>query len=143
MIMEKIVIDASDCVVGRLASFTAKKALNGTTVHIVNADKAIISGNPKHIINNYKEKVERGDPYHGPMFPRRPDAIIKRTIRGMIPYKSGNGKDAFKRVKVFVSVPEEYVGQTLERIDVAESKLTCKRIALGELSERLGAKKTW
>jgi ribosomal protein L13 len=33
---------------------------------------------------------------------------VKRTIRGMLSYKQGRGKDAFKRIKCYNDVPEEF-----------------------------------
>ena len=38
------VIDASECIMGRLASAVAKSLLNGEEIHIVNAENAVISG---------------------------------------------------------------------------------------------------
>jgi large subunit ribosomal protein L13 len=43
-------IDAEDCVAGRLASVAAKELLKGSHVYIVNAEKAVVSGDPKHTI---------------------------------------------------------------------------------------------
>ena len=36
------IIDASDCIVGRLASSVAKSLLNGDQIHIINAEQAVI-----------------------------------------------------------------------------------------------------
>ena len=38
------IIDASECIMGRLASSVAKTLLKGEEVHIVNAENAVISG---------------------------------------------------------------------------------------------------
>ena len=43
------VIDASDCIMGRLASSVAKTLLNGEEVHIVNAENAVISVSYTHL----------------------------------------------------------------------------------------------
>ncbi len=136
-----IVADAGNQIAGRLASVVAKKLLEGKKVLVVNAENAVISGNPKFIIKKYREKWERGDPYHGPFYPRIPDRMLKRIIRGMLPYKKTTGREAFKRLKVFISVPEEFKGKETKLTD--EQKLKGKSIKLGELSLKLGAKKTW
>lgn len=141
--MEEIFIDAANQVAGRLASMAAKEALKGKKVYIFNAEKAIISGNPHHIIEKYKEKLLRGDPYKGPFYPRQPDRILRRMIRGMLPYKKPRGRDAYKRVKVFISLPEEYSNKKLQRFKASENTLQCKSISLGELSILIGGKKTW
>ena len=42
-------IDASDTILGRLASYVAKRALEGEEVIIVNCEKCIVSGNRENI----------------------------------------------------------------------------------------------
>jgi len=139
---EKLFMDAENQIAGRLASKAAKEALKGRHVFIVNAEKAIISGNPVFVIKRYYQMVSRGDPYHGPFYPRIPDRMLRRMIRGMLP-KRPTGKAAFKRIKVYNSVPEEFSKQAFTRPEESESRLGSKFITLGKLSERLGAKKTW
>lgn len=136
-------INAEDQVLGRLASEIAKELLNGEKIGIVNAEKAVISGNPKYTFESYKEKIERGDPYHGPFFPKMPDRILKRTVRGMLPIKKPRGRSAFKNLKVFISVPEEFKDKELKSYKNAENKLKSKFMTVGKLSEKLGAKILW
>ena len=140
--MEKLFIDAENQIAGRLATKAAKEALKGRHVFIVNAEKAVISGNPVFVIKRYFEMVSRGNPYHGPFYPKIPDRMLKRMIRGMLP-KKPMGRDAFKRIKVYNSVPEEFSKQAFMKPEQSESRLGSKFITLGKLSERLGAKKTW
>jgi large subunit ribosomal protein L13 len=140
---EKLFIDAENQIAGRLASKAAKEALKGRCVFIVNAEKAVISGNPVFVIKRYYEMVDRGNAYHGPFYPRIPDRMLRRIIRGMLPYKKPNGKAAFRHIKVYNSVPEEFSKQSFIKPEQSESTLGSKFITLGKLSERLGAKKTW
>jgi large subunit ribosomal protein L13 len=137
-----MIMDANDCVAGRLASIAAKELLKGKHVYIVNAEKAVISGDPKYTIKNMREKVKRGDPYHGPFYPRRPDQVMKRFVRGMLP-KKPRGAEAAKRLRVFLSVPMELEGKELSRPEEARNNLKDKHTELGKLSQKLGAKKTW
>jgi large subunit ribosomal protein L13 len=129
-----IVIDASDQVMGRLASSVAKMVLSGETVSVVNAEKSVIVGNPDSIIAEYKAKRARGDPYHGPFFPKTPDRIFKRTVRGMIPYKTGRGKEAFKRLRVFISIPSELSGKGFTKLDGTAHKGEQKSMTLGKVA---------
>ena len=138
--MEKIFFDAENQVAGRLASRAAREALKGKSVIVVNAEKAIITGNPKFVIKRYYGMTDRGNPYHGPFYPKMPDRMLRRIIRGMLPYGKQRGRQAFRRVRVYNSVPEEFAKQDF--IKAGESSAT-KRITLGVLSERLGAKRTW
>lgn len=135
------IIDATNLKLGRLASYSAKALLEGEELAIVNAERAVIVGRKKDILHSYKEKRDKGSRYKGPFFPKRADRIIKRTVRGMLPYKKAKGQEAFKRIRVYLGVPEEYKGKELESIKGA--KLIGKEpdyFNLGDLSKQLGAK---
>ena len=136
------VIDASNCILGRLASNVSKKLIKGKAVSIINAEKAVISGDPKYAEKVLREKVKRGDPYHGPFYPREPDQVVKRVVRGMLP-KNTKGRDALKKLKVYISIPESLKDKKAVRIGSAENRLECKYTELGKLSGKLGAKVRW
>lgn len=127
-------IDANDMVLGRLASTVAKKLLNGESVCVVNAERSVIMGRPESTLAEYKEKRARGDPYHGPFFPRTPERIFKRTVRGMLPYKTARGSEALKRLKVFISIPNELKGKEFMVIKNAGNKAEQKFTTLEKLS---------
>jgi large subunit ribosomal protein L13 len=135
-----IVIDAENLIMGRLASHVAKLLLNGTEVTIVNAEKAIVSGSKKSIIDEYYQKRRVGSKRKGPYYPRMPDRILKRTIRGMIPYKKPSGKQALKRLQVYIGVPNEMKDEELSTIPKASATGKVKYLELGEVSRQLGAK---
>ena len=42
----------------------------------------------------------------GPKFPRRPDDIFRRAVRGMVPYRKPTGRKAFKTLRVYVGIPK-------------------------------------
>lgn len=138
-----IVINGENTILGRLASYAAKKALEGYTVYIVNAEKVAITGNKDDILRRYLEKIQRGDPHKGPFFPRQPHLIVRRTIRGMLPWKKKRGREAYRRVKVFIGFPEElkkYEVVELDRKYKIEKLKIPKFIYLGELSRLIGGK---
>jgi large subunit ribosomal protein L13 len=136
--MADLYVDANNQIVGRLAVKIAKEALKGNNVYVLNSEHAVISGNPEYTERIYKEKVNRGDPYHGPFYPKMPERILKRIVRGMLPKKT-TGRQALKRIKTFRSMPEEFDGKKLVQFKEAENKLECKYITLGELSKKLGS----
>lgn len=139
-----IVYDAEDQVLGRLGSVIAKQLLNGEKISVVNAERTAIAGNPRHTLEKYLHKVKRGDPFHGPFFPKQPDRIFRRTVRGMLPWDRTKGRKAYKNLKVFIGLPEEFKNSKIEKLKAADaSKLNCKYVSLGELSIALGAKKRW
>ena len=132
------IIDASGATLGRLSTNTAKRLLRGEEIAIVNAEKAIISGKKSSIKERYKQKREVGTYRKGPFFPRTPERIVKRTIRGMIPYQTPHGRAAFKRLKCYVGTPKEFEGKKTESIKEAE-KQPIDYITIEELSKSLGA----
>jgi large subunit ribosomal protein L13 len=133
------IIDASGATLGRLGTATAKRLLNGEEIAVVNSEKAIISGKKFTIKERYKQKREVGTYRKGPFFPRMPDQIVKRTIRGMIPYQTPHGRTAFKRLKCYMGLPKEFEGKKLEAIKEAE-KQPVNFMTVEELSRYLGAK---
>lgn len=136
------VIDGDGLLVGRLSSVVAKRALAGEEIAVINAEKAVISGSRARVLGNYKHKRERGSREGGPFFPRRPDHILKRTIRGMVPYKRQRGVEAMKRIKIYVGIPCELDGIAAEKLaDAHKNRLnTPACVTLGTVSSFLGAK---
>lgn len=138
------VYDATGQILGRFSTRIAKELVKGETISIVNCEKAVISGNPKVTEKHYLERRQRGDPIHGPFYPRTPDGIVRRTVRGMLPYHKPRGREAFKRLKVHIGIPDELKNEKL--INVKEfdvNKLKCKSISVEDLSVALGHKKRW
>ena len=86
-----------------------------------------------------KEFLEVGPPWKGPYHYRRPDRIVRRTIRGMLPYHQPKGKQAYKRLRVYIGIPEEFKDKPHETIPEASSKkLKCHFITVGELAKEIG-----
>ncbi len=80
-----MIIDATDMILGRVASKVAKQALEGEEVVVVNCAKAVISGKRLQVIKKYLHDRSRGTWSHGPFIYRTPHQFVKRTIRGMLP----------------------------------------------------------
>ncbi|MCZ7397870.1 MAG: 50S ribosomal protein L13 [Candidatus Methanoperedens sp.] len=136
------VIDANNLILGRMASIVAQRLLKGEEINIINAEKAIISGRRDTTFERYKKYVARGSREFGPHFPRRPDHMVKRTIRGMIPHKKMTGREAFDRLKVYIGVPPELSKEQASTIeDASITRLsTSNYTVIGELSKKLGSK---
>lgn len=135
------VINAEDTIIGRLASHVAKRLLLGEQIIIINAEKGLISGNPGSIAERYLRLYHiktRSNPLKGPFYPRKPDQILKRTIRGMLPYRKSKGKEAFKRLKVFTDFPNVFQNQQIELIEsTKKNNPKSPYITLGELFEKI------
>jgi large subunit ribosomal protein L13 len=134
-----IIIDAKGLILGRMASIIAKRLLQGESVIILNAEKAAISGKRLQIVKSAKTFLEVGHPRKGPYHPRRPDKIVRRTIRGMLPRKKPKGKQAYKRLKVYLGTPSEFNNEETQTIPEANAeKLKSPYITVGELAKEIG-----
>ena len=142
MSAKSIIIDASGLILGRLASYVAKHALEGREIVIINAEKAVISGKRKSIVQEAKNKLGTrtlGSQDKAPTHPRRADLYVRRVIRGMLPRRKSTGADAFKRIKVYIDVPEEFANKpTLKILEAESSRLKNKYIAVEDLSSEIG-----
>ena len=139
-----IIINGEGHILGRLASVVSQNLLNGEEVVVLNAEKIMLTGNKDWAYAKYKQRVDRASISNprdlGPKYPRRPDDIFRRTVRGMLPFKKSKGRTAFKGLKAFVGVPAEY--ENLEIVNIPETQYNDlkKGIELGEVSKLLGAK---
>jgi len=134
-------VDASGLVLGRAASVIAKRLLNGEFIVVVNAEKAVVTGSRKQIIDFYTAARARGSVRSGPHFPRYPDRIFRRTVRGMVPHLKTRGKEAMDRLEVHIGVPEPFQGQKGETLPKAHPKPALRPpLTLAEVTRLLGAK---
>ena len=140
-----VVVDARDCILCRVSSKVAQRVLDGETVAVVNAEHAVITGNEESTMDTYHTRANLGSD-SGPYYPNRPDRMFKRAIRGMLPYKTEDGREALSNVRVYVGNPYErdedaeavvLDGTSLDRLS------NIKFTTLGEISESLGANVTW
>jgi len=134
-----MIVNAENRVIGRLASDIARKASKGEEVHVVNSEKAVISGDREKVIEEYRQKYERGGRHTGPHYPKRPDKILKRTVRGMLPTNKESGKEAFSNVKTYLGVPLEFEDE-VEEVEVKQGDDLKNRnyVKLGEVSQFIG-----
>jgi large subunit ribosomal protein L13 len=136
-----VVVDARDCIMGRVASQVAERAMNGESVAVVNAEQAVITGREDAVLEKFQARREKGSD-RGPMYPKRPDRILKRSIRGMVPYKERRGREAFENVRVYVGNPNGQDGEILEGTSL-DRLSNIKFVSLGDVSDTLGANVTW
>ena len=137
-----IVVDATDHIAGRLSTHVAKLLLKGNRVSIVNCEKIMLSGTRSNIIKEYRDFLEIASilhPKHGPFHPRRPDTIMKRMIRGMLPRKKTSGISAHKRLRTYIGSPKEF--GAFEKIQFEKAKITraaANYTTMGQLGKVIG-----
>ena len=152
---QTLVYDASEKILGRLASHIASQMLSARKggsqqmVIILNAEKAIVSGPKKRVFGKYRAKYELNHARKGPFFPRMPDQIFKRTVRGMLPYqKNSSGRNSLRDLRVMIVTPSNLRGDELPDghqwgdTSKIERPLPLKFVSLGEISEALGVDST-
>ncbi len=132
-------VNAEGLIVGRMCSKVAKRLLNGEEVIILNAEKAVFSGKKKSKVLEAHKFLEVGAPMRGPFHYRRPDRFLRKTVRGMVPFKQPKGKNAYKRLKVFMGVPLEFKEQKMITFEEANSaNLKGPHFTLGEMAKEIG-----
>lgn len=136
-----VVIDARDCIMGRVSTNVAERALDGDLVAVVHAEDAVITGSRDDVLGKYEKRSEIGSD-RGPAYPKRPDRIFKRAIRGMVPYKSKRGREAFSNVRVYVGNPYDEDGELVDGTSIDRLSNT-RFVTLGEVADHLGANVTW
>jgi len=138
----KMILDATNTLVGRMATRVAKASLLGEEIHIVNCDKAVMSGDKTYHLHKFKNRADRGNPAAGPFIPKQSHRLVKRIIRGMLPYKNANGKAAMARIRCYVGVPDALQGQKFESFkDMQLSRLQIlKYTTMGDIAKYLGGK---
>ena len=146
---EYTILDATDKILGRFCSQVAKRVLLGEYIVIINAKDAIISGTKSNIHENFLAKLNIStatNPTRGPFWKRRPDTFMRRVIKQMLPRKKLRGKEALRRVHVYISeIPERFKKryQKLTPGEISHADKTrlynaAKYITLGNLCQRIG-----
>ena len=146
-----LVYDATDKILGRLASLVAKQLISARKagreqrVIIYNAEHAVVSGPKTRVLANYDGKYKLNHARKGPFYPRMPDQILKRTVRGMLPYqKNSSGRGALRDLRVLIGKPSNLSGEELPDghawgdTGPIDRPLPLKFVRLGEISSSLG-----
>ena len=138
-----IFVNADGLALGRVASYSAKKALQGEEIVIVNAEKAVITGSKKALLERFHKRAglsAKGNPRKGPKAVRMPDRILRAAVTGMLPVKRRSGRDALKRVIVFITLPEKF--KEKEFVDLEEFRVDERKsyVLVGDISKLMGAK---
>jgi len=138
-----IVIDGKNQIMGRIATFIAKRAMEGENVHVINCESIIVTGNKKDVLAKYMRLQQTSDPIHGPFLPKMPDRLVKRIIRGMLPHKQERGRVALAKIKCYIGTPENFQGKETYKVKGADSSklATVKYVTIGEISKHLGMNK--
>jgi large subunit ribosomal protein L13 len=135
------VVDASGLVLGRAASLIAQRLLAGEDIVVVNAEKSVVTGSRSQVLAHYTAARARGSVRTGPHFPRYPDRIFRRTVRGMVPHLKTRGKVAMEHLNVYIGVPEELKAAPVVTLDDAKARPSLRPpLTLADITRLLGAR---
>jgi len=137
-----MIVDGTNMILGRLASNVAKKLMQGEEVHLINAEKLVVSGTADNVVADYMQKrrlQQKATPDFSPKWPKVPHLLVRRVVRGMLPFKKAKGKAAFRKLRVYVGNPQ-LKGETIAFKDSANKGLE-RCVTIEQMCRRLGA--TW
>ncbi|MFI6293349.1 50S ribosomal protein L13 [Nonomuraea sp. NPDC050790] len=119
------VIDATDVVLGRLASHVAtllrgkhkpifaNHVDTGDFVIVINADKIALSGNKLEQKKAYRHSGYPGglrSVTYGELMEKRPDRAVEKAVKGMLP-KNSLGRKMAKKLKVYAGSEHPHQAQ--------------------------------
>lgn len=117
--------------------------MQGNRVSVVNCEKIMMSGTRSNQIKEYREFLEINSVInykHGPVHYRRPDTLMAKMIRQMLPYdRKPSGKAAHQRLRTYIGSPKEI--KSLEKIQFEKAKIKktpSNYTVLGELCRVIG-----
>jgi large subunit ribosomal protein L13 len=135
------VVDASGLILGRAASLIAQRLLKGETIVVVNAERSVVTGERHMVLNHFIAARARGSVRSGPHYPRYPDRIFRRAVRGMLPHLKTRGKVAFERLHVFIGVPPGLSERTMTPLPDAKARPALRPpTSLADITRLLGAR---
>ncbi|GAA4581025.1 50S ribosomal protein L13 [Planotetraspora phitsanulokensis] len=131
------VIDATDVVLGRLASHVATLLRGkhkpifaphvdtGDFVIVINADKIALTGNKLEQKKAYRHSGYPGGlraVTYGELMEKRPDRAVEKAVKGMLP-KNALGRKMAKKLKVYAGAEHPHTAQkpvTFEITQIAQ-----------------------
>lgn len=135
----KVIIDATGLKIGRLAQYAAKRALKGDKIDIINIEQAVMTGSRDAIMKKYGDQYTRGIYTKGPFQPRMADRFARRIIRGMLPYRTPRGREAFENIMCFIGNPRNETGEKYEQAALSTTTIQ-KFMTLKEICQLLGGR---
>ena len=137
-----VYVDGSNHIAGRLCSIVAKELLSGKRVVVLNAEKVLVSGRSSSVFRQWQARLEiysHVNPIYGPIHPRRPDNILRRMVRGMVPKTKTKGKSAMSRLRVYMGVPEKFASVKTSQYEDAKARRPIPQYTtIAEISKNIG-----
>ena len=116
----------------------AKRLLEGYRVHVVNVEKARISGNRRSFMREYVKFLDIKsvrNPKHTPKHPGNPATYVRSVVKGMLPMDKKKGRNAFRRLRVYIGNPGNLSGQPVRFEEADATRLGGRSFTLSELKD--------
>ena len=129
-----IVVDATDVVLGRLASQVATLLRGkhkptfaphvdgGDFVIVINADKVALSGNKRETKLAYRHSGYPGglrSVAYGELLDKNPERAVEKAVRGMIP-KTTLGREQLGKLKVYRGAEHPHAAQQPKPFEITQ-----------------------
>ena len=136
--MARIIVNGNEAVFGRMASYVAKELLKGNSVEVINCESVIFSGKLNLTAEKILAKIKMGQgaSLKGPKYIRSEDRLLKRMIRGMLPWDRPKGREAYKRLRCHIGAGD-LNDKDLKGIKKFEHKKPMKHFTIKELVGRI------
>ncbi|GAB3104268.1 50S ribosomal protein L13 [Isoptericola nanjingensis] len=128
------VVDATDVVLGRLASQVATLLRGkhkptfaphvdgGDFVIVINADKVALSGNKRETKLAYRHSGYPGglrSVNYGELLEKNPERAVEKAVRGMLP-KTSLGRDQLGKLKVYRGAEHPHAAQQPKQFEITQ-----------------------
>jgi large subunit ribosomal protein L13 len=128
------VVDATDVVLGRLASQVATLLRGkhkptfaphvdgGDFVIVINADKVALSGNKRETKMAYRHSGYPGglrSVSYGELLDKNPEQAVEKAVRGMLP-KNTLGREQLKKLKVYRGAEHPHAAQQPQPFEITQ-----------------------
>jgi len=136
-------VDVKGLVAGRVASKIAKEVVKGEKVIVLNAEEAVIVGNPEATMEKYKTRTQvkvLSNPHYGPKYERIPSKMFRRMVRGMLPNRPRAVERYIKMVTVYNKTPKLVPKEDTKSFEEFKYSERHKALTLGEIAKALGGK---
>jgi large subunit ribosomal protein L13 len=139
-----MIVDVKGLVAGRVASQIAKAVVKGEKVIVLNAQDAVIVGNPESTMEVYHERTHvkvHSNPHFGPKYERIPSKMFRRMVRGMLPNRPRASVKYTKMVTVYNGTPKLFPTGEIKSFEKFKNSERHRSMTLGEIAKALGG--TW
>ncbi|MHB1210671.1 MAG: 50S ribosomal protein L13 [Candidatus Nanopelagicales bacterium] len=128
------VIDATDVVLGRLATHVATLLRGkhkptfaphvdtGDFVIVINADKVVLTGNKKQQKNEYRHSGFPGGlttTSYGVLMESNPRRVVEKAVKGMLPHNK-LGRQQIKKLKVYAGPAHPHAAQSPQPFQITQ-----------------------